>query len=276
MRSIGAKITGVVGVSMLLMSAVIVFSVHSIYRQHMEEMTETASELALQIFRESGGSLLALLSILIVGVAVIVMALRVMLVRRLTAISRHIVRSTAPGDYSRMAPLEVGGDDEISVVAESFNILTEQIHCGKDGKDVQVEASTSPVLDPEGNVVQVVLVIRDISARKESEAAQKAARLAAEDASRAKGQFLANMSHEIRTPLNGIIGMSELALDTVSDEDQKKIFNTINSEAAALMTMVNDVLDFSKIESGSLELERNSFDMRHLVEDLAERERKRT
>jgi len=559
MRSIGTKITGIVGISMLLVSAVIVFSVYSIYRQHMEEMTETSSELALyfdlairdyvaqeirprmydllpdgefvpetmstsyvaqsvfqrlgkrfpeyilkfssdnprnpanlagpeeekvlkyfrdnpgesdwsgrvviegrrylgrfrarrvgpsclpchgdpadapvsllerygkeagfhlqvgdvagmdtvaiplddfflQVFRESRWSLLTLLSILVLGVAVIVIALRVIIVSRLTAISRHIVSSTTRGDYSKLEPLEVAGGDEISVLAESFNILTErlgkkysllevevreraerlehgneqlvrqleryrrsqkalqesetklketsrfyrtvldsmhdpvaivnvgdkrvvgvnsvfldfygkdaaevvgeecrtairgsdsacrsaeyecplekamsgggyylteQVHCGRDGKDVQVEVSTSPVLDSEGNVVQVVLVVRDISARKASEAAQEAGRLAAEDASRAKGQFLANMSHEIRTPLNGIIGMSELALDTAFDEDQKKIFTTINSEAGSLMSMVNDVLDFSKIESGRLELEENSFDMRHLVEDLA-------
>jgi PAS domain S-box-containing protein len=136
-------------------------------------------------------------------------------------------------------------------------------------KDVPVEISSSPVFDEEGAVVQVVLVVRDISSRKEADTAREEARMAAEEASRAKGQFLANISHEVRSPLNGIIGMSELARDMCTGEDQRTIFNTINSEAASLLTMVNDVLDYSRIESGNLELERAHFDMRLLVEDLA-------
>ncbi len=91
---------------------------------------------------------------------------------------------------------------------------------------------------------------------------------AAEAANVAKSQFLANMSHEIRTPMNGIIGMGELLLRTPLDDKQRRYTETLQKSGMALLQIINDILDISKIEAGKLQLECIAFDMRQLVNDV--------
>lgn len=96
------------------------------------------------------------------------------------------------------------------------------------------------------------------------------ARDAALASARAKAEFLATMSHEIRTPLNGVIGMAALLLDSTLTEEQRDHATTLNASAESLLTIISDILDFSKLEAGKLELEDIDFDMRKLVEEVGQ------
>ena len=106
--------------------------------------------------------------------------------------------------------------------------------------------------------------------RSRVEAALEEARLAAEAANRAKSEFLANMSHEIRTPMAGILGMTELALDTPLTSEQHHYLNLVKSSGDALLAVINQILDFSKIEAGRVDLEEVPFYLEPLVNEVVE------
>lgn len=105
---------------------------------------------------------------------------------------------------------------------------------------------------------------------KEEKLETRRQKLAAEDASRAKSQFLATMSHEIRTPMNGVIGMLEMLRDTPLNETQKHYLDVIHRSGESLLEIINDILDYSKIEAGKMQLELATFDLEDLLEDCLE------
>ncbi len=111
------------------------------------------------------------------------------------------------------------------------------------------------------------LLQAEVAERRRAETEALRAREIAEAANRSKTEFLANISHEIRTPMNGIIGMTELALETDLNHQQREYLQLVSQSADSLLTLINDMLDFAKIEAGRMELENEPFSLRPLLED---------
>jgi signal transduction histidine kinase len=118
-------------------------------------------------------------------------------------------------------------------------------------------------------VVALALVYTFLAGQEEGEQALTRARDRAEEAARAKSEFLANTSHEIRTPMNVIIGMTEMALDRESDAETRHYLGRVRAASLGLLTIINDLLDLSKIEAGKMTLDSERFDLRAVVEEVA-------
>jgi two-component system sensor histidine kinase/response regulator len=135
-----------------------------------------------------------------------------------------------------------------------------------DGSLVDVEIFAVP-LSISGRVTGRLALFQDVTERKRADEAMQRAKEAAEAASRAKSEFLANMSHEIRTPMNGIMGMTELVLDTELDTEQRNYLNVAKVSADSLLSLINDILDYSKIEAGKLEIDAIDFNLGNCLGD---------
>ncbi len=155
---------------------------------------------------------------------------------------------------------------ELSKNKQSFEV--DLLIYRKDGEPLWISVINSVVLNNYGKVEKYVEVIIDITAKKKAEIQLIAAKEEALQLSRAKDMFISVMSHEIRTPLNAVIGMSHLLLEDDPLESQKENLGILKFSAENLLTLINDVLDFAKMETGNVELEKVRFELRDMVQSI--------
>jgi two-component system sensor histidine kinase/response regulator len=152
-----------------------------------------------------------------------------------------------------------------TTVAKGGEVLDECRIIPRSGVIRWIRTHGAPLKDEDGSVRGYVGTIEDTTSQKEAEEELIRARESALEAARLKSEFLANMSHEIRTPLNGVIGMTELALSTDLNQEQREYLDTVKVSADALLGVIEDILDFSKIEAGKLELDPTPTSVQQLV-----------
>ncbi len=168
------------------------------------------------------------------------------------------------------------GDDKITKLKEMVNQLNQKGVASEvelsftkknDGKDAHVQIDLRRLRSADGTQPTVLASVIDVSEKKANERL-RLERDVAKAASHAKSEFLANMSHEIRTPLNGVTGMLELLSRTELDGRQERFINVAGNSADSLLSVINDILDVSKIEAGKLELEETEFGLPKLLADV--------
>ncbi|MDJ0936874.1 MAG: response regulator [Kiloniellales bacterium] len=164
----------------------------------------------------------------------------------------------AGGDLETRVKVRTTG--EVQVLVDSFNRMTERLRDSIASRDESLHSLEAEV---------AVRTRAEVQLKRQAEEITKA-RIAAEDASRAKSSFLARMSHEIRTPMIGVLGMTDLLGRTELAERQHRLVGILRQSAETLLSIINDILDFSRIEAGKLVLDRIEFELRELVADVAE------
>jgi PAS domain S-box-containing protein len=168
------------------------------------------------------------------------------------------------GELTDVSIIQKGRD--LSKNKQSFEV--DLLAYRKDGTPMWITVINSVILNAQGAVDKYIEVVIDISAKKKVELELIAAKEEALQLSRAKDMFISVMSHEIRTPLNAVIGMSHLLQEGNPLESQKENLNVLKFSADNLLTLINDVLDFTKIETGNVELEHATVNLRQTVQSI--------
>ncbi|NLE55225.1 MAG: response regulator [Lentisphaerae bacterium] len=150
---------------------------------------------------------------------------------------------------------------------ETFNEVINPL-ITKDGRTIIMSTSCMPIIADNGSLIGYYGSDRDVTERENMTAELEKSRGAAEAASHAKSEFLTNMSHEIRTPINGIVGVADLLRESGLSEEQSEYVDIINTSSQLLLELINEILDFSRIEAGRLTLMPEDFSLERLLEDI--------
>ena len=219
------------------------------------DMTDLGKRLLLLVLTVIGGLLISL------GAAyVLSIRFQRMIVDPVYSLKEKMGRVTRQRDYTTRATAFY--PDEIGELFDGFNAMIEMIQTWDQALRDHGENLKQEVAQRTAELVAVNDTLTGTVADL------RVARDDAQAASRAKSQFLANMSHEIRTPMIGVLGMTELLLTTGLDEKQRHLAETVLHSGNSLLNVLNDILDYSKIEVGKLKLESIDFDLRESVEDV--------
>ncbi|KAB2541163.1 histidine kinase [Salipiger aestuarii] len=177
------------------------------------------------------------------------------------------------------SPVEVFTDSDSDcaqvevVMARAFAgeaVRTEYPNYTKDGRKIWIEAAFSPVMDEDGQLAEMIVTERDITEAKQRAGELADAKERAEAGARAKAAFLATMSHEIRTPMNGVIGMTDILTDSPLTEDQEGCVMTIRNSAEALLKIINDILEYSKLEADKVAILEEPFSLRTCLREASD------
>ena len=175
-----------------------------------------------------------------------------------------------PADIIEKTVWDVFPDDEaqkrfngVRAIFESGKEHVSEVRVPTPKGDLYMITTAKPIFNERQQVLTVICISKDITERKHAE-------VAAHAANRAKSEFLSNMSHEIRTPLNGVVGMVDLLQETELSAGQQRMLDTIQDSSLALLHILNDILDYSKIEAGKLEVEQVPTHLREVTEGVAQ------
>ena len=220
---------------------------------------------------EFGGLTVLLQIVLFIAIAVAIAWLYVHrnIVHRLTSL-HGVMQSLAAGRLDVDVPR--GGKDELSDMADTVRVFRDQA-IDKRELEKEREQTNAELRQHKEHLERLVAErtaqLTEANARLVEEVRNHdRARARAEQASRAKSEFLATMSHEIRTPMNGVLGMLRLMADGPLNERQRQQVRVMRSSSEILLGILNDILDYSRVESGEIEVERAVFDLHELVEDI--------
>ncbi len=160
-------------------------------------------------------------------------------------------------------------EDDRKVIKEGAEVINrEEMFIDKTGKETWLLTSKSPFRDQNGKIIGIVGVGRDITEKVNSARELEKAKRKAEEANQAKSEFLANMSHEIRTPMNAILGFTEALYEQTETPSHKDMLKSVMSSGQLLLTLLNDILDLSKIEAGRMEIVPKPTNIKHLLSEM--------